>query len=85
MIRNATTLLPYPLLAQARLAAELDGMDCAETWIEMTLRTALEKRPELADLSKRIEDAKRQAKAEWRKANAIPATPNSKAKTGDAL
>lgn len=72
MIRNAQVLVPYPLLAQCRLAAELDGLDCAETFVEMTLRQALDARPELADLSRRIEVANKQAKAEWRKAHAIP-------------
>ncbi len=72
MIRNATCLIPYPLLAQARLAAELDGLDCAETWIESTLRKALDERPELADLSNRIEKAKKTAKKEWREAHNIP-------------
>lgn len=69
MIRNATLLIPYPLLMQARLAAELDGMDCAESYIELVLRTALDARPELLDLSKRIERHKNWAKRQWRKAH----------------
>ena len=72
MIRNATLLIAYPLLQQARLAAELDGMDCAESYVELVLRTALEQRPELADLSARIEKAKREAKAQWRKDHNLP-------------
>ncbi len=72
MIRNATALIPYFVLNQARLAAELDGLDCAETWIEMTLLRALDARPELADLAKRIDAAKRQARTEWRTAHNLP-------------
>lgn len=68
-MRNATLLIPYPLLMQARLAAELDGLDCAETFVQMTLQKAIDARPELSDLFTRIEKAKAQARKEWRTAH----------------
>jgi len=69
MIRNATLLISGSLLRQARLAAELAGLDCAESWVEMTIKQALDAKPELQDLYNRREAARKRADAEWRAAH----------------
>lgn len=71
MIRNAQLLIAYPLLRDARLAAELDGTDCVETWVEMHLRQALEQRPEIAELSRLLERAKKDTKKAWRDSHGL--------------
>lgn len=66
MERNARILIAYPILAKARLLAEIDQLACPEDWIEMVLQKALDERPEITELQKLRDAARKQADETWR-------------------
>lgn len=65
MIRDAQIRISYQLLSQLRALAEVDRLGCAEAALEGILVRAFDERPELADLVKRREAARKTAYAEW--------------------
>lgn len=66
MTRDRTILINGGLLAQLRLLAELDGLDCQETALELIVRTALDARPEIAERAQMRADAVKAADKAWR-------------------
>jgi len=65
MIRDRQILISYDLLAQLRACAKLDGAGNAENVLEAIVIKAMDARPEVADLIKMEQAAKKQAHTEW--------------------
>jgi len=65
MVRVASIRISWEIFSQAKLLAKIEGLTCAEDWIEATLKAELDKRPEIADLVKMQENAKKQTIKEW--------------------
>lgn len=61
MIRDTTIPFSKSFLAKLRLIAEVDGLDSAETALELIVRAALDARPEIAERAQMRADALKQA------------------------
>lgn len=66
MIRDTNVPINGFLMAQVRLLAEQQGIDCPETLVEGWIREKLDASPEIAELVKMRAEARKQADAEWR-------------------
>ncbi len=72
MIRTAQILISYEHLAHLRAYASLHDAGPAENVLETVLAAWVEQHPELTDLIKREQAAKKQARADWKSAWTLP-------------
>lgn len=75
MIRNAHIPINGHLFGLLKLYAELNKLDCAETALEQIVRERMEQHPEIDDLYKMRDKARKEADAAWREKHGINQQP----------
>lgn len=75
MTRQAHILINWQLLGMLKIYAELHSLDCAETALEQIIRERVDQQPEIADLYKMRDKARKEVDAAWRKKYAINQEP----------
>lgn len=75
MIRNAHIPINGHLFGLLKIYAELHSLDCAETALEQIIRERMDQQPEIADLYKMRDKARKEADTAWRKKYAINQEP----------